>query len=107
MTQEYTTLTLAIAAILVGAVGCEQRSACERNGVAIEIVGDPAHTAEIPTAHVGPGKGGTYPVRGAADHEHAVALRDQDFATLKSGAPVTTVVSSVKGHTHEATLRCK
>ena len=86
---------------------CEEKSACEKNGATVTIDSDHPHEANIPGDHFGPAKGGTYAVKGAAGHEHALALKDADFAKLKKGEAVKTRVSSVRAHTHEATIQCK
>jgi hypothetical protein len=50
--------------------------------------------------------GGTYAVKGP-DHEHAIALKDEDMKKLQRAEPVTTRTSSVNGHVHEVVIKCK
>lgn len=91
---------------LLGACKGESQSACITAGVIVEIDGTHGHEASVPADHVKRGLGGTYPVSGE-DHKHVLTLRDADMQKLQRGEPVETVTSSVKGHTHGVTLRCK
>ena len=97
---------IASTALAATLVACSHKSRCVTDGVDVQIAGDHPHSATVPTEHVKRAGGGTYPVRGS-DHEHAFVLRDDDMQKLERGEPVTTRTSSVNGHVHEMTVRCK
>lgn len=92
-------------------VGCDKGasatdSKCVQNGTLVELSGNHGHTVDIPADGVKRGIGGTYAVKGG-DHEHAIALKDEDMKKLQAGQPVTTRTTSVNGHVHEVSISCK
>jgi hypothetical protein len=97
-------LTVGGLAVLVA--GCQKKSACVTNGVAVDIAGNHGHEASIPAEHVRRGVGGMYPLRGGT-HEHTMMLTDADMKALQDGKPVTTRSTSVNSHVHEISVACK
>jgi len=106
------TLRIALCAAalsLVAVTGCEKsapENACTKNGATAELSGNHGHTIDIPADHIKRGIGGTYAVKGG-DHEHAIALKDEDMKKLQQAQPVKTRTSSVNGHVHEVEIKCK
>lgn len=98
--------TFAPAILAMTVAACSHKSRCVTDGVEVQIAGDHPHSATVTTEQVKRAIGGTYPVHGA-DHEHAIVLRDEDMQKLERGEPVTTRTSSVNGHVHEVSVRCK
>jgi hypothetical protein len=102
-------LAVTTAALSLFTTGCksEPQSKCTTNGTAVEVSGNHGHEATVPAADVKRGIGGTYPLKGSADHQHVFVLRDADMQKLQRGEAVTTRSSSVNGHLHELAIRCK
>lgn len=98
------TVTVALA---TAAAGCDRKASgpCA-GGVDAEISGNHGHTFDVPAEHFTRDLGGSYAVRGG-DHEHTAPLTDANIAALKKGESVTTRTTSVRGHGHEITVRCK
>jgi hypothetical protein len=99
----YAVATAALAATLAA---CSHKSRCVGEGVDVQIASDHPHSAIVSTEHMKRAVGATYPVRGS-DHEHAIALRENDMHKLERGEPTTTRTSSANGHVHEVIVRCK
>ncbi len=96
-----------LCSMLAIAASCNKpANKCVTSGAVAEISGDAAHTLEIPADHVKRGLGGMYSSKGG-DHEHVIALKDEDMKKLAAGTPVETRTTSVSGHVHEARIRCK
>lgn len=91
---------------LVGCQGCQEKSACIKNGVRVDVAGNHGHEVSVPTERVRGGVAGMYALRGGS-HEHALLLTDADMKALHDGKPVTTRSSAVQGHVHEIGVTCK
>lgn len=97
---------LTVGGFVVIVAGCQKKSACETNGVVVDIAGNHSHEASISAEHIRRGEGRMYPLRGGT-HQHTMMLTDADMKALQDGKSVTTRSTSVDGHVHEVVVACK
>lgn len=76
------------------------------DAVATEIEGNHGHELRISDEEIDAGQGGVYSIKGAADHDHAIELSQDDMEQLKLGEQVTAL--STEGgrgpHAHSVTV---
>jgi hypothetical protein len=94
------------AVVALALTGCQEKSACVKNGVTVEITGNHGHEATVPLERVRDTVPGLVAVTGGG-HQHALMLTEADMKALHDGKPVTTRTTSVQGHAHEVGVRCK
>jgi len=96
------------AGLAFGASACDKGGDAGKcgKGTAVEVGGNHGHTADVPVDAIKRGMGGAYAVKGG-EHQHAIALSDEETKKLQAGQPVSTRTSSVNAHLHEVTISCK
>ena len=89
-----------------GNTGGGLTNACDTNPPTDTIASNHGHVLTVTTADASAGADKTYDIMGTASHTHSVTITAAMFATLETGALVTTTSTTASGHAHDITVTC-
>jgi len=89
-----------------GTTGGGLTNACDTHPPTDTIASNHGHVLTVTTADAAAAVDKTYDIMGTASHTHSVTITAAMFATLETGAVITTTSTTTSGHSHGITVMC-